>query len=355
MTLMPAVALVVPGPISTRTGGSIYNRRMAEGLVARGWRVDVIELPGAFPFPNDEAVRRAGDALDALPDDALVLVDGLALNALPDVAERTGRRCRLVALVHLPLIADKSRSPLDIAALEPGERRALLAATRVIVTGAACIPLLARYRLPAGSIVIVEPGTDRKPIAAGSSGAEGVRLLTVGTIHAAKGYDVLLRALARQSDTAWQLRCVGSVTRDPKTTAQVQSLIDDYGLGTRVVFTGELASPGPDAEYDAADVFVTPTLQETFGMSVAEALAHGLPVIGTTTGEIPALVGADAGLVVPPGDVDALADALHRVLSDAALRARLAGAARRVRERLPTWDQAVEHMATILTQVPPRE
>lgn len=83
-------------------------------------------------------------------------------------------------------------------------------------------------------------------------------------------------------------------------------------------------------------------------MAVAEALAHGLPVVSTTTGAIPALVGDEAGLLVPPGDVDALAAALTRVLTDPGLRARLADGARRARARLPSWGDASEKMSTVL-------
>ena len=83
-------------------------------------------------------------------------------------------------------------------------------------------------------------------------------------------------------------------------------------------------------------------------MAVAEALAHGLPVVSTTTGAIPELVGDDAGLLVPPGDAEALAEALARVIGDAGLRARLAEGARRVRDRLPSWDDAAGKMSTVL-------
>ena len=72
-----------------------------------------------------------------------------------------------------------------------------------------------------------------------------------------------------------------------------------------------------DRAYDAADVFVLATWQETYGMAVAEALARGLPIVSTTTGAIPALVGDEAGLLVRPGDVEALAGALTRVIGDA--------------------------------------
>ena len=75
-------------------------------------------------------------------------------------------------------------------------------------------------------------------------------------------------------------------------------------------------------------------------MAVAEALAHGLPVVATMTGAIPDLVGDDAGLLVPVGRRPALTAALARVLGDSHLRARLAEGARRRRDQLPTWEDA---------------
>ena len=92
--------------------------------------------------------------------------------------------------------------------------------------------------------------------------------------------------------------------------------------------SGELDAARLHECYDRADVFVLASLQETYGMAVAEALAHGLPVVSTTTGAIPDLVGADAGLLVPPGNIEALAGALARVIGDARLRARLADGAK---------------------------
>ena len=86
-------------------------------------------------------------------------------------------------------------------------------------------------------------------------------------------------------------------------------------------------------------------------MAVAEALAHGLPVVATMTGAIPELVGDGAGLLVPVGDTPALVAALSRVLSDAGLRARLAAGARRMRDQLPTWEETSERFAAALNSL----
>ena len=86
--------------------------------------------------------------------------------------------------------------------------------------------------------------------------------------------------------------------------------------------------------YDRSDVLVLPTFYEGYGMAVAEALARGIPVVSTRTGAIPDLVGTEAGVLVPPGDEAALAEALRSVIDDPLLRARLQAGAREARSRL---------------------
>ena len=120
-----------------------------------------------------------------------------------------------------------------------------------------------------------------------------------------------------------------------QTVARIRALVDERQLDEHVSLVGELSADELGQRYDCTDVFVLATLGETYGMAVAEALAHGLPVVSTSTGAIPALVGTDAGLLVSPGDVQGLTHALARVIGDADLRARLTEGARRVRPTLP--------------------
>ena len=159
---------------------------------------------------------------------------------------------------------------------------------------------------------------------------------------------MLLDALAAIPYDNWTLRCAGSADRDAGTAARVRRRLDDPRLAARVALVGDMDAGQLAIEYDRADVFVLATLYEGYGMVVAEALARGLPIVSTATGAIADLVGSDAGIVVDPGDGAALAGALARVIADAALRRRFAEGARRVRDRLPTWDDAVTRMAGVL-------
>ncbi|MGE0863390.1 MAG: glycosyltransferase family 4 protein [Vicinamibacterales bacterium] len=344
---MPSAAFVVPGPIDTRTGGSIYDRRMAEGLARLGWHITVVELEGAFPQPAVADVERAAAALASIAAGTLVVVDGLALSAMPEVIEHEAARLRVVALVHLPLAADVGFDAGTRAKLAKGEERALAASALIVVTGSTTIGLLEQYALEKGRMVVVEPGTDPAPLAGGSRGP-GVHLLCVATVNAGKGHDVLFSAVAAVPNRDWRLTCAGSLTRDTAAADRIRLMAEQLGINDRLTLAGEQDSAALAGCYAAADVFVLATRRETYGMAVAEALAHGLPVVSTTTGAIPDLVGNDAGILVPPGDAAALTRALSRVIGDAGHRAGLAAGARQVRNRLPTWEHAAARMNAAL-------
>jgi glycosyltransferase involved in cell wall biosynthesis len=347
------VTLIVPGRLETRTGGSIYDRQIAIGLRTLGWMVDVRELEGNFPDPTAEDLAAAARVLAAIPDRSIVLIDGLAFGAMPSVVEREASRLRIVALVHLPLAADVGIDAATAARLQASERRALAAAALVVATGSTTIAALQGYGVERERIVLVEPGTTRAPLARGSA-AGPLQLLSVATLNPGKGHEMLFRALASIPQRDWRLTCVGSLDRHPATTARVREALRADGLADRVSLAGELDEAELADCYDRADLFVLATLYETYGMAVAEAIARGLPVVSTTTGAIPKLVDPDgegAGLLVSPGDAAALAAALSRVLGDARLRGRLAEGARRVRDRLPTWDETASRMAAALEHI----
>jgi glycosyltransferase involved in cell wall biosynthesis len=335
---MPAIVLVVPGAIETRTGGSIYDRQMAEGLRARGWSVDVREVDQKTP-----------DIFATIADSATVVVDGLLFGAVPDQIERHAGRLRFVTIVHLPLSETPGLSRDRAVVLERREQRSLACAKAVVVTGPRTVEHIVQRGVPRERVVLIQPGTDRAPLAQGS-GTGILQLLTVATVNAGKGHDVLIRALARLPSFQWHLTCVGSLDRDPAATARMRALVVSSCLDDRVTFTGELDEAGVAEAYDRADLFVLATCHETFGMAVAEAVARGLPVVSTTTGAIPDIVG-DGGLLVPPGDLDALAVALARAVGDKSLRETLAARARAARDRLTTWNAAFDRMSAVLTRV----
>ncbi|MBA3598429.1 MAG: glycosyltransferase family 4 protein [Methylibium sp.] len=345
-------SFVLPGDWHTATGGYAYDRRIAEGLQGLGWTVEPCLLDESFPQPTDDALLQAEAALAALADGALVMADGLAFGAMPALAERHARRLRWVALVHHPLAFETGIEESRRRALLESERRSLATAHAVIATSAATARALAQFDVPAARVHVVEPGTDPAPLARGS-GKAATTLLCVATLTPRKGHAVLIEALAGLKDRRWTLVCAGSTTRDPATTAALRGAIADAGLGERVQLLGEVDPARLAALYDSADLFVLPSHYEGYGMVLAEALARGLPVLATTAGAMADTVPPDAGVLVPPGDAAALRSALAGLLDRPARRLELAAGARAARERLPTWPDACEHFAAVLSTLTP--
>jgi glycosyltransferase involved in cell wall biosynthesis len=345
-----ALQFVVPGDLSAATGGYHYDRRIIEGLRALGWRVTIHALDSSFPFPTHEALAHAHAVFEAFTDGALVLIDGLALGAMPDIAAAHSTRANLVALIHHPLALESGLTAETAEQLRRSEQSALRTTRHVIVTSAATREALFSYDVAPARISIVEPGTDEVPLAAGSRGGT-LEMLCVANVIPRKGYDLLIDALAGLQHFAWRLTCVGNATRSADTMDALRRQVNDSGLTGRVRFVGESSGDELEQYFHTADVFVLPTRFEGFGMVVAEALAHGLPVIASRTGAIAALVTPDAGVLVPPGDSNALRGALERALSEPSLLTALAEGARAARSRLPRWPEACASAARILAEV----
>src|SRR5262245_27091981 len=141
---MRSVVFLIPGPLTALSGGSIYDRRMVEGLRSRGWRVDVRELDLSFPEPSAAALVNAASALSTIADGEAVIVDGLAFAAMPDALEPHQRRLSFVAIVHMPLALEFGIDAAVADRRRDAELRALRAARAVIVTGRSTADALTR-------------------------------------------------------------------------------------------------------------------------------------------------------------------------------------------------------------------
>ena len=329
------VVFAVPGDLANPTGGYAYDRRIIEGLAALGWRTAVVDLGDGFPFPTNEARAAARTRLAALPIGPPIVIDGLAFGALPEAAAALGATHSLVALVHHPLALETGLSAAASASLRASERAALACARHVIATSTTTARLLAAdYDVRSERLSVVEPGTER--VATRPRRVESViALLAVGAVVPRKGYDVLVAALARLKHLPWRLVIAGDCGRSVDTFRRLVADIAALGLSDRVRLAGTVTAEELASLYASADLFVLPSRFEGYGMAYAEAIAHGVPVIGTNAGAIPETVPADAGVLVPPDDVDMLAATLQRLMDNPAERERLAAGARAT--AFPSW------------------
>lgn len=344
-----AAAFAIPGALETPTGGYRYDREVLARLAGHGVACRHLPLGDSFPFPNAGDLDGAVQAFAALDPSIVTVVDGLALGAMP--AEVIGAlRGPLVALVHHPLALETGLNPETAARLAASERVALTHAKAVIVTSRMTARTLSTdYSVPASCITVAEPGTERAARAAGSGNAEKT-ILAVGAVSPRKGYDLLMEALGRLRALDWTLVIAGAADRDPAAAEALRRAIGRNGLGARVTLAGSLSQAGLARLYGLADLFVMASLYEGYGMALAEAMAHGLPIVTTTGGAAAETVPDGAALKVPPGDVPALTAALGRALGDDDLRASLGEAAWQAGQSLPTWDDAARIVAGVIKE-----
>jgi glycosyltransferase involved in cell wall biosynthesis len=341
------IALLVPAPFETLSGGYIYDRRMVEGLRALGHAVEVVELAGRHPLPDAAAEAAARAALAALPEEARPVIDGLGLPAFAELAEPLAAR-RAIGLIHHPTALEHGAPQEDREALRGIERDLFPRLARIVATSPHTAQrLAAEFEVPAARLGVVEPGTDPAPRSPGSGGP-GAAILSVGTLVPRKGHDVLMRALAGLLDLDWRLTIAGGNDRDRVHAEGLQALAETLGLTRRVTFAGEVDGEALEALYRGADIFALATWWEGYGMAAAEALARGLPVAITAGGAIADLVPVEAGAVSPPGDVVSLTKALRRMLADTEMRQEMAEAAWRAGQRLPRWSDRAAAFAAEL-------
>lgn len=166
----------------------------------------------------------------------------------------------------------------------------------------------------------------------------------VGRLMPAKGTLLLADALAHLKEEKWRLLVVGEGERREAMSERLAA----HGLLGRTRFTGAVPYEQTPGFFKKMDVLVVPTrttgkIREQFGRVIIEAMGCRVPVVGSTCGAIPEVIG-DAGLIFPENDAEALAGRLRLILRDGELRDRLAEAGRRRVLGKYTWEQAARRI-----------
>ena len=315
------VGFVVPEPGGTPSGGHTYNDRVLRHWAERGHPAQAVLVGGGWPHPDDAARERLAAALREHP---VSLVDGLVGACCPQQIQEavaTGRQ--VVLLIHLPL-ADETGLALDQARdLEGLERWAAHAATAVVATSqTAAEDVRRRHELP--RVGAVPPGADPRPIAPGSvpepggaldgsdAAGDAPRLGVLASVTPRKNQSGLVEALAVLADRAWTAEFVGPQP-DPAYAAPVRDRAAALGLANRIALPGVLDDADLERFWSRLDLLVLPSLHETYGLVVTEALAHGIPaVVSRGTGAVEALTGTPCDGVDPADPAGALIDPRSR-------------------------------------------
>jgi glycosyltransferase involved in cell wall biosynthesis len=291
-------------------------------------------LIGALPIVRRLLRRHRYDVVHAffsLPTGALLPVAGL--DGVPSV----------VSLRGSDVPGYDPRLKRFHTLLLPLTRRIWRNAERVVVV---CESLgqLARRTQPDLAYVVIENGVDvelfrPRPPQTRSRAEGSLRCVAVARLIERKGLPTLFEALRILGPGRFELEIVGSGPAE----SELRALAARLGLETAVHFAGALARTAVAERCSRADLFTLVPRQEAFGNAFAEALASGLPIVGSDVGGIPELVrDGENGFLVPPGDPAATARAIARLAEDPVLRA-VIGAANRARaEARLSWERVAD-------------
>lgn len=202
---------------------------------------------------------------------------------------------------------------------------------------------LAQRSDPGLSVSVIPNGVDlqlfRPATNGGESGTGPVRCIAVARLVNRKGIPDLLHAWHELPRGRFTLEVIGSGPGEVRFRELSQSL----GLDLEVRFTGPMSREKVAERYRNADLFTLPPLDEAFGSVFAEAMASGLPIVGTKAGGIPELVRHGVnGLLIYPGDRGALAEAISQLACDRQLQLRMAARNRADAERFLSWDTVTD-------------
>jgi glycosyltransferase involved in cell wall biosynthesis len=388
-------------------GAGIATSALAHGLAARGHCVDVVTtapdgaaeprrngrfrtLPGAgFPGARLDApdhgtwpglrVLRVRSWRKGVHQSGMAGAGGYVLNAARLV--RRMARARSHDIVHVffslptgallpfaglrgvPIVLSLRGS--DVPGHLPNDRRleaahrALLPLTRWIwrradrvVTVSTSLAEEARRTIPDLACGVIWNGVDldrfRPPLEPRWRRPGPLRCVAVGRLVECKGLGALLRAMAMLGPGRLELEIVGSGPCEPG----LRGLAARLGISDSVRFAGAL---GRDAVADAlrrADLYTMAPRAESFGIAFAEALASGLPVVGSTVGGIPEFVEHGRnGFLVPPDDPEALAAAIGAFADDPGLRAEVGARNRAKAEAELSWSRMVDRYLDVYEEL----
>lgn len=323
------IRLVVPANVHEPTGGNRYDLALAAALRAAG---DTVELRACAPAALETVLE---------PCSGVTLLDGLLACPQPAAVAERG----VGVLVHLPLALEGGLPPHRRAQLDRLEGETLRQAAAVIATSSWSADHLAGHHGLSG-VAVARPGTEPAPL---EQGSDPPLMLHLAALLPDKDQLGVVSALSRLKHLPWRARLAGPADRDPAYAAAVADAVRHAGLLDRVELPGTMER---EQAWAGVDLALLPSRVETFGMVVTEGLARGIPAVVCEGGAEEALgttpTGQRPGVVVPTGDVDALAAALLRWLTERDHRDALRAAAVARRDTLTGWDVTAEQVRQAL-------
>lgn len=377
-------------------GQNVYVRQVGEALAKQGWQVDMftrktkadqaaivehhpncrtirlVAGPEAF-VPRDEIFNHLPQFVTALrkfqADNNIsysIVHTNYWLSAWVGMELKKYQPIKQIHTYH-SLGAVKYKSVSDIPAIADTrlevEKACLETAERIVATSPQEEEHMRQLVSSKGDIDIIPCGTDISRFGSVSRSESRIRLgipkssvvvLYVGRFDRRKGIETLVRALNRSIFPGLadiRLMIVGGSrpgASDGRERERIEEIVDELGLREYVTFPGQVSHEDLPYYYAAANVCVTPSHYEPFGLVAIEAMASGTPVVASKVGGLQfTVVNEKTGLLCPPQDEEAFAKAIDRILARPGWEAKLGKAARKRVEGLFSWTGVAQQLSDL--------
>jgi glycosyltransferase involved in cell wall biosynthesis len=323
---------------------TMYGERDPTAEIANEFRCRSMSIPGSRFNSWEQLAFPLAAALAT--EDLLHCASSSAPTLVP---------CPFVLTVHdiIPIVFDDGQTDAQRLRFETSLGRALRRAAGIIsVSHHTKADLVRHFNVPERRITVIHWGTDIKGEAHASQvplgrPADQSTVLAYGGSAPRKNTSRLMQAFGLCARHNRRARLVVVGVSAAETRLALAAAAEDIGIGDRVNLLGFVSDDELNATLAEASVVFYPSLYEGFGMPLVEAMGAGVPIVASDRTSIPEVVG-DAGMLIDPTDVHAMADALSAVLDNPSLRAELSERSR-ARARQFSWATCAESTSNVFT------
>ncbi|MEB3217800.1 MAG: glycosyltransferase family 4 protein [Nostocales cyanobacterium 94392] len=347
-----------------QTGGELYNYQLSQYLEKLGWEQEYVSLHEKRHFLRLGKIPIIGDILASLIFAIFlfkykgILVEDHYFSKyllLTNFIQRVFRKGKIVVLVHL-FYGYKSNDKFVIRRLinKYIEQFRLSFADLIVTSSEYSKSEIVSVGINPESVHVLSPGLDREKFQLPQErklfeNKDSKKILCVGNYVPRKGIVYLIEAFAQIERQDFTLHLVGNRKNNSSYYNQLNNAVNKLNLTDCVVFHDGADQDNIKQLYASSDIFVLPSFQETFGIVFLEAMHYGLPIITTNVTAMPELVeDGKNGLLVPPGDSQALAQAISKLIENPDLIEQMGAAGRKKVANYYYWEQTCSRFAAII-------
>ncbi|NBC83494.1 MAG: glycosyltransferase [Bacteroidetes bacterium] len=343
------VYILQPNPKATLSGGYIYNQRIWKELKVLVEECYLVNWDDDFPFPSDRTIIECDKWLQNTHTGAVLIIDSLIPGTIPDLLKKYKHKYSYVALMHLPLSLNPDIDGQNKKNIAFYESVALQCTDHIVVTSERTYDYLMQSGVENKPVSIIPPGTDPVKINR-QYPANPVNLLSVSHILPHKRQMDIIEALSALTNYPWTLTICGDTNIKPQYYEELLKLVSKHNLEKRIIFEGKVEHDELTTYYSRADLFIHASEYETYGMVVAEAISHKLPMITSDFGGLFGSGSPVAALIYEPGNIRQLQGCLKKLFDKPDAYKQLVDGYNENSFQLPDWRESAQKMYKLLNQ-----